>query len=180
MLLFAAAHVFATKGFARANVEAIASRAGMSRRTFYEHFDDLRAAMRDIHDRSATFLLAQVEAAMAEHEDPVRSIEAGLARFVDLSRLNADLSRVLFREVRAAGYERKRRELEDAFGRMLQRALEKAHARKQIRTRPPEMAVWAVIGAIESVVMRYLDDGKEDQLLAAVPILLRMTIAPFE
>jgi enolase len=41
-LLDAAAHVFAEKGWAEATVETIVTRAGMSRRTFYEHFDDLK------------------------------------------------------------------------------------------------------------------------------------------
>ena len=36
-LLDAAGHVFAEMGWANATVEAIVTRAGMSRRTFYEH-----------------------------------------------------------------------------------------------------------------------------------------------
>src|SRR5687768_14436637 len=53
-LLAAAAEMFADKGYAGATVEGIVSRAGMSRRTFYEHFADLGDALLKLHDHAAS------------------------------------------------------------------------------------------------------------------------------
>ena len=52
-LLDAATTVFATRGFALATVELIVGAAGMSRRTFYEHFVDIRDILLRVHERAA-------------------------------------------------------------------------------------------------------------------------------
>src|SRR5687767_13565478 len=61
-LLDAAGHVFAEVGWADATVETIVSRAGMSRRTFYEHFDDLKSCLLTLHQRVSDLSFRSVEA----------------------------------------------------------------------------------------------------------------------
>src|SRR5512142_3344759 len=68
-LLEAAAHVFAEKGWADATVEAIVNRAGMSRRTFYEHFDDLRDCLLTLHDRVTRGAVRAIETQIAGRDD---------------------------------------------------------------------------------------------------------------
>src|SRR3954467_9696688 len=64
-LLDAAGHVFAEVGWADATVEAIVSRAGMSRRTFYEHFEDLGECLRVFHQKATRRAFRAVEMAVA-------------------------------------------------------------------------------------------------------------------
>src|SRR3954451_18360656 len=70
-LLDAAAHTFAEKGWAGATVEAIVSRTGMSRRTVYEHFGDLRECLLVLHQRVTKASFRAVEMRVeAANDDP--------------------------------------------------------------------------------------------------------------
>lgn len=178
-LLASAAKVFAGAGHTHASVEAIIKDAGMSRRTFYEHFEDLRDVRLKLHERSAKLAVARVRDAIEAAPDPVSGVEAGIRAFLDLSADNADLARVLFREVRASGDDRRREQLEDEFAHMLLFALRRAHERGDLGLRPEPIAVTAIVGAIETVAMRLVDHGHEAALADAVPTLLRMTLNAF-
>src|ERR671937_1467189 len=61
-LFHAAATVFARVGYAEASAEAISREAGMSKATFYEHFDNKEECIPALFDRAAT----QVMGAMAK------------------------------------------------------------------------------------------------------------------
>jgi AcrR family transcriptional regulator len=178
-LLGAAAAVFAAHGYADASVEAIVVRAGMSRRTFYEHFRDLREVLLRLHERAAQFSVTHVRRAMDAQRDPVASVEAGIHAFLALCAANDDLGRVLFREVRAAGYEARREALEDAFAGLLLAGLRKAHRRGAIAVAPDSLTVTALIGALETIAMRLVEHGDGARLPALTPMFLRMTLGAF-
>lgn len=178
-LLAAASRVFATTGYARASVEAVISHAGMSRRTFYEHFDDLHDVLLDLHERSATFAVAFVRGAIDAAPEPLAGVEAGIRAFVDLTATHADLARVLFREVRASGDDRRREALEDQFATLLLDALRRAHERGELASCPEPIAVTAIVGAIETVAMRMVEHRREAELPGVLPALLRITLGAF-
>lgn len=178
-LLASAARVFAQRGFANASVEAIIQDAGMSRRTFYRHFRDLRDALLKLHEQSARFAVAFVRQAVAAAPGPVEAIDAGIRAFLELSANNADLARVLFYEIRASGDDKRREALEDAFADMLLEALRAAHARGDIATAPDPLAVIGLVGAIETTAMRLIEHRREARLPDAAPMLLRITLNAF-
>lgn len=178
-LLASAARVFAERGFSNASVEAIIQDAGMSRRTFYGHFRDLRDALRKLHDQSARFAVAFVREAVEAAPDPVAAIDAGIRAFLELSAKNADLARVLFYEIRASGDDKRRESLEDSFADMLLGALRSAHDRGDITIAPDRLAVVALVGAIETTAMRLVEHRREARLRDAAPMLLRMTLNAF-
>src|SRR5262245_20039853 len=102
-LLGAAAQVLSTKGFANASVRDIVDAAGMSRRTFYEHFDDLRDVLFTLHDQAADLTFRYVRERIEEKADPMDKVRAGIEAFLTVIAQHGDLARVLFREMRAAG-----------------------------------------------------------------------------
>ena len=77
-LLAAAAAVFAAQGYAAASVEAIISRAKLSRRTFYAHFRGLRDVFLRLHASAAKFAVAHVGGVMEAADDPVDSVDRGI------------------------------------------------------------------------------------------------------
>ena len=180
-LLLAAVEVFAKRGFAGASVEAIIDLAGMSRRTFYEHFDGLSDVLKEVHARSAKIALAAVAGAMGDVADPIARIEAGIAAFLSLAGANAGLARVLFREVRSAGpqYERRREELLEEFGAMLAAALRDAYAAGRIARAPDDLTVFAVTAAVEAVALRFVERGEEGRIAEALPVLTRVVLQAF-
>jgi AcrR family transcriptional regulator len=62
-LFAAAAAVFARSGFADATAEAIAREAGMSKATFYEHFDNKEDCIIALFDAAVAVLVAAMRAA---------------------------------------------------------------------------------------------------------------------
>jgi AcrR family transcriptional regulator len=180
-LLEAAAEVFGARGYAGATVEAIVSTAGMSRRTFYEHFADLRDVLLQVDERASASTYRYVENAVRAVEDPIGQVEAGIRAFLQAVTLKGDLARVVFRETRAAGpqYE-SRRELElSRYASLLFGAVEGAHARGQMGRAPDEMTVFALVAGMEAVAMRYLARGEEGGALDAAPLLIELVLRAF-
>src|SRR4051794_32391335 len=66
-LIDAIAHVVAEKGYARTTVADVIERAGVSRKTFYEHFRDKETCFLAAYDTGVEVLLATMRAA-----EPIR------------------------------------------------------------------------------------------------------------
>lgn len=86
-IIDAAYELFYKDGFARAGVDAIAERAGVTKRTLYQHFDSkdaLVAAVLDIqHELALTRIRAWAERACG---DPVTVVDSLFAGFADWSK----------------------------------------------------------------------------------------------
>src|SRR6187431_1194177 len=66
-LLEAAAAVFARAGYADASAEAIAREAGMSKATFYEHFDNKEECILALHDDATAAVLEAMRRTGVDH-----------------------------------------------------------------------------------------------------------------
>jgi AcrR family transcriptional regulator len=102
-ILDAMAEVAAERGFEKASVKLVTERAGVSTRTFYEEFDDLRecfATVLDLGLARAGELIARAFAREQRWQDGVLNALASLLAFLDDQPL---LARVWFVESAAAG-----------------------------------------------------------------------------
>src|SRR4051812_10614899 len=82
-LFEAAAAVFARMGYADASAEAISREAGMSKATFYEHFDNKEECILALFEESVTEVLrAMAAAAEAAGDDPLERWRAGVRAFL--------------------------------------------------------------------------------------------------
>lgn len=180
-LLAAATEVFAEKGYAGATVEAIVSRAGMSRRTFYEHFDDLGGVLLTLHDHAANLAYRLVEARVRAVEDPIEQLSAGVTAFLELIAAHGDLARVLFRELRGAGPQHAVRHeaLLARFAALLFEGVARAHAAKIASRAPDELTVFALVAALEAVAMRYAERHEEARAPEAAPALTELVVRAF-
>jgi AcrR family transcriptional regulator len=180
-LLAAAAEVFADKGYAGATVEGIVSRAGMSRRTFYEHFEDLGDALLKLHDHAASLAYHFVEERVRAEADPIAKLHVGITSFLELIGAHGDLARVIFREVRAAGPQHavRREAVLARFGSLLFEGVAEAYAAR-VATRPPdELTVFALVAALEAVAMRYAERREEERAVEAAPALVDLVVRAF-
>ena len=85
-VLDAAMAVFAEQGFGRTSVEDVCTRAGYTRGAFYSNFvslDELFLAM--WQERSDALISAAEAAVEATAERPVRSVEEGVDRLLDIA-----------------------------------------------------------------------------------------------
>src|SRR5262245_15438302 len=95
--LFAAmAHVFATRGYANSTVDDVVGEAGVSRRTFYEHFEDLHDGLIKLHEASGNKAFRTVEAYCKAQQHPNEQLRAGVEGMLGLIAHFPEVSRVLF------------------------------------------------------------------------------------
>jgi AcrR family transcriptional regulator len=175
-LLEAAAHTFAEKGWAGATVETIVSRAGMSRRTFYEHFDDLRECLLVLHQKVTKASFRAVEMRVQAAEIPADMLKNGVEALLGGIMLFPHVARVMFREVRAAGpeFEKIHEAMMARFAKLVEYGVMKAYERGKIPAPPDELRVFALVSAMEAVGMRYVMRGEESKALEAAPVLVDM------
>ena len=108
-LFAAAARVFARIGYAEATAEAIAREAGMSKATFYEHFDNKEDCIVALFDAAIEVVIAGMRAAGEANRDadPATRIRVTAGAFFDA------LTDVPRRGADAAGGDRRRRPARD-------------------------------------------------------------------
>lgn len=180
-LLDAAAHVFAEKGWADATVETIVTRAGMSRRTFYEHFDDLRDCLLRLHDRVTKAAVRAVETQVAGHADPRDRLRLGVMGFLGGIAAFPHIARVMFRVVREAGpeFEPMHERMMARFAKLMADGVQVAHEQGLVKEPPDELRVFALCSAMEAVAMRFVMRGEESKALEAAPVLIEMVTKVF-
>ncbi len=180
-LLEAATVIFARRGFAAAAVEAVIAEAGMSRRTFYEHFDDMRDLLDQVCERASGTAYQMVEGLIRAEPDPVRRIRVGIDAWLGAIAAFPDAAKVVLREARSAGPEYEaRRELETTrYASLLFEALAAAHAAGAIKRVPDEMSVYALTAALEAVAMRTLSRGRPQEIAEAAPQLYALILNAF-
>jgi AcrR family transcriptional regulator len=97
-ILTAAIDAFAERGVGPTRVEDILVAADVSRRTFYQHFDDKGAVVHALFELVTRHLAALFAASVARATDPRVAIADALAAFLELHRTDRGLVRALVEE----------------------------------------------------------------------------------
>jgi AcrR family transcriptional regulator len=178
-LLVAMADAVAAKGYAHVAVAAVIERAGVSRRSFYEHFANKEECFLAAYDAGVAGLLdaiAEAEEAARGGRDGVpggllAAARAGTEVYLQLLADNPAFARTFLVEVLGAGPDALARR--DAVHERFAQRLAEAHAAIAQATggglaEPAPYIFRAAVGAIhELVTQRLLEDGP-----AALPGLL--------
>lgn len=180
-LLDFATQLFAAKGFAATTVAAIIAKAGMSRRTFYEHFDDLRDVLAQVYERAADVGYTLVAHQSRAEVDPLQQIRAGLAAYFAVVAAYPDVARVTFQEYPAAGREFAARYQADSmrYGTLLHESLVAAHAQGLIAKAPSELAVFMLFKGVELLAVTQIAKREHATLLLLAPELADVIIDAF-
>jgi AcrR family transcriptional regulator len=104
-LYAAAATTFAGVGYADATAEAIAREAGMSKATFYEHFDNKEDCIVALHDTATAAVLEEMRRTgdTGDGSDPAGRVRAVIHTFLDALVAFPDEAQTLLVEVIGAG-----------------------------------------------------------------------------
>jgi len=184
-LLEAVGRAVAEKGYAAATIDDIVRGAGVSKKTFYEHFQDKLECFLAAYEVASDELYEHVRAA----QDGVRAAGASGARAAPagenawLERTHAGiraylrwlaaepaLARVFLIEIAAAGPDAlaRRERLRDRYA-------ERMREIQDPRIGVPGEIFQAVVAAADDLVVRRLREGSD--LLELEPILLRLQVA---
>lgn len=163
-------------GYHGLTVAAILGRAGVSRKTFYEHFADREACFLAAYDEVVERLDRRVAEAFATGETWPDRLRSGLAAFLGFLAAEPALARMCIVEVLAAGPGALRRR--DAAMRRFQACFEPG--REAARGGPPPRLVGeAAVGAIHEVVYARVLRDRTEELPGLLDDLTEVVLAPF-
>jgi AcrR family transcriptional regulator len=183
-LLEAAGRAVADKGYAATTIEDIVRGAGVSKKTFYEHFSDKLDCFLAAYEAASDELLAHVRAAQeaaAEGDaaqpsttlkgsDPwLARTQAGIHAYLRWLAAEPALARVFLIEVAAAGPEalERRERLRDRYAQRMREL--------QVANSVPDEIFHAVVAGADDLVVRRLREGRD--LLELEPILLYLQVS---
>lgn len=164
-------------GYNALTVQNVLGRAGISRPTFYEQFEDKEDCFLAAFDASAAQMRKRIEAAVAGAglgwRDQLRSGIAELLRFVVDE---PEAARIVIVEARAsspAGLLR-RDELLDCFADCIDTLV-----REDLDEPPSAIAAAGVVGGIESVLYARVQRGEIENLDALLPSLMYFAVLAY-
>jgi AcrR family transcriptional regulator len=174
-LICAVADAVATKGYAATSVADIIALAGVSRRTFYEHFDDKEACFLASYDTGAHAIYEAMLASAEGIEGWEAILDAVFGTW--LAFLEADLAftRAYMIEFWAAGNAARERwkERRERTAGLLKALHERARAEEPDIVPVSDTVIAAVVGGVNRVVISHVLEEGDEPLTALKPELLR-------
>lgn len=178
-LFDAAAKVFSRVGYAEASAEAIAREAGMSKATFYQHFDNKEEAMAALVQAAAEVVRTRFsDAAKDAAEDPLAQLRAAIRAFFDVLVEHPHETRTLLVEIVGAGPKavERRDDVLASFARVIYETSERmADEHGTQRFASPHDA-FAIVGAVAELASRQLRLGEPARLHELEPVVERLVL----
>src|SRR4051794_14551202 len=179
-LFAAAAAVFARCGYADATAEMIAREAGMSKATFYEHFDNKEDCICALFDSAAETLLGAIGKAAASAEGSSRRprdrYRESVVAFLEVMAHHPDYAQTLLVEIIGAGpraIERRDRVLAAFASYIDQRNAEDAAAGLVPRLASADDA-FAIVGAVVELASRQIRNNEPADVRDLTPVVERL------
>ncbi len=176
-MLAAVIDVVSDVGYASMTVSDVISRAGVSRRTFYEHFVNKEDVFLAAYDHVVEAVIAEVSAAYEQGGSWLERVHCAVSTFVTRLAAQPALAHVCVVEVLAAGPRAlaRRSAAMDRFRSFMLPGFE------QLTThlRTPEVAADALIGGIYEVIYAHVLRGETASLPSLAPELVDSMLAPF-
>jgi AcrR family transcriptional regulator len=176
-LMEAALRAFEKSRYERTTVADIVGEAGMSSRSFYDHFASKEDLVAAIVEETGMQMLTELEEVLAEASDDVathvdRALRTFLERLpassIDLERLGGDAGRRVG-EVR--------RRIVQRLTDLTQTFIAKMYAAGRVPRLPERPEVELLLTGIEGLCLRYYSEGRREELLALRPRILRLLLA---
>ena len=178
-LFAAAASVFARVGYADATAESIAREAGMSKATFYEHFENKEDCIIALFDAATETILGQMAAAVTNGDkklEPATRYRKQVVAFLTALAESPEASQTLLVEVIGAGPRAMERRdgVLNAFAAFIdERNREDAEAGLVPRL-PSRDDSFAIVGAAVELASRQLRTGEPKDIRELEPVIERL------
>jgi AcrR family transcriptional regulator len=165
-LLDAMAEAVAEHGYGATTIAHVVSGAGVSRKTFYEHFRDKEHCFLAMYDTGIAFVLGRLVEALEMEDDPEQRLAAGLRTFLEVLSEEPAFCRAIVLEVYAAGpvgIARRHAVLQVFAGRYIEVNRLARELDPDIEPLSADIAV-GVVGAILELVSNRIEDGRTADL----------------
>jgi AcrR family transcriptional regulator len=179
-LYAAAGAIFARAGYADATAEAIAREAGMSKATFYEHFDNKEDCIIALHDDATAAVLEAMRRTGDAYAgaDAAGRVRAVIATFLEVLAAFPDEAQTLLVEIIGAGpraIERRDRVLAEYASYVDAVNREDAGRGSAPRLASPHDA-FAIVGAVVELASRQIRTGQPDDIRDLEPVVERLVL----
>jgi AcrR family transcriptional regulator len=176
-ILAAVALASAEVGFARMSVDDIVRRAGVSRRTFYEQFDNKEAAFFEAFDEAASRLVSSVRAAYKDETTFDGRVIAGFRALLEVLAATPTFAHMCIVDVLAAGPEalERRRSVMTEFANLIEEA---SHLAPRIAPLPA-MTAETIVGGVYEALFRRISSGETAALPSLLPDLMESALLPY-
>jgi AcrR family transcriptional regulator len=178
-LLEAVGAAVAQKGYAATTIDHIVRRAGVSKKTFYEHFQDKEDCFLAAYEQAAVELFRHVREAHRAESDWLERTRAGIVAYLRWLAAEPALARVFLIEVAAAGPRaaERRERLRDRWAELMRELQEEARSASPSLPELPEEIFHALVAAVDDVVVRRIRAGHAERLPELEPILFHLQVA---
>lgn len=167
-LLQAMASMAATKGLAAVTIADVVREAGVSKRTFYEHFESKDACFLDLYQAVSMNALKTLRDSVSAERPWQQQLEQALQAYLTHMAANPELLRTLFIEIHHLGVagERARRDVMDALASFMVETLRRGPAESVI----DEGLALAAVGGINELILQAIEQGRVAELPAMTPV----------
>ncbi|MBX5470324.1 MAG: TetR/AcrR family transcriptional regulator [Thermoleophilaceae bacterium] len=176
-LLAAVAQAVSQRGYARATVSDITRIAGVSTRTFYDHFDNKHDCFLASYDEIVSRLGGAVAQAYERESGWEHKIRAGVQAFIEFVLAEPHFAVACLVEAPAAGPELRSRR--DSAIRFFSGFFEPGRTRPGRAATLPPLGVELVIGGLYEIIHLRLQRGTPEQLRDDLPDMVYCALLPF-
>jgi AcrR family transcriptional regulator len=178
-LIEALGRAVAEKGYAAATIDDVVRGAGVSKKTFYEHFQDKEDCFVAAYEAASDQLFEHVRDAHAGQGDWLARTRAGITAYLRWLAAEPALARVFLIEVAAAGPRAAecRERLRDRYALLMRERHDEARAEIPALPRLPLEIFQAAVAAVDELVVRRIREGGAEDLPELEPILFYLELA---
>ena len=183
-MLLGMTRAVAEKGYARTTVADVVRIAGVSRRTFYEQFEDKEHCFLEAYRAGAGIVMADIFESLREFpDDDWRArVAKGVETFTAALAAQPEFARVFFVDVLGAGPDAvaERRQAFDLFASGWRLLADRAERQDAAIGPVSDLVLHALVGATAELVLRHiLSDGAES-LPELAPALTELSVRVIE
>jgi AcrR family transcriptional regulator len=160
-------------GYAKATISTVVKLAGVSRSTFYGHFESKEDCFLQTHDLIVDLGIERVAAAYRSGSDLRERLRAAFAAFIETVTLEPEAARLVVIEALAAGdlaLEHRERAVEAFLGLLRQSFV-------QAKAQVSAVTIRAIVGGVQRILYIHLREQRVDQLGQLVDELVDWTLS---
>jgi AcrR family transcriptional regulator len=179
-LLAAMAQALAEQGYATVTIADIVRLAGVSRRTFYEHFEGKQACFEALYRAASASALRTLQEAIDPAQPWHTQLKRALGSYLGHLAAGPDLLRSLFVEIHHLGDDGAvlRRETMTRLADFMCETINRSCTAPGPDLKPltPELSM-AAVGAINELVLMAIERNEADQLASLTPVAVNIVRA---